>query len=151
MPTDAGFTPAAVGIFIIPERTPMNPTPSRLKLFSASLLPRDMRELCRARNLVYYGGAADEAWLITVDRIRRDYIDRVGLRQYLLDVLPGHIAMLPANQGVVVLHNGTTVTGPPRQKIVDFLLANFSTDDLPYRLDIRRNVTGQIENLSYSL
>lgn len=151
MPTDPGAHYGAVGIFITPERPRMNPTPARLKHFSAGMSPRDMRDLCRARNLVYFGGVADEVWLSMADRIRQGYIDRVGLRQYILDMLPSKIAWLPANQAAVVLPDGSTVTGRPQQKIVDFLLAHFADDDLPYRLDVRRNLTGQIEILTYSL
>jgi hypothetical protein len=110
-----------------------------------------MREVCRVRNLVYFGGLTDDAWLDTADRIRQNYINRVGLRQYLLDMLPAQVTMMPANQGVAGLPNGTTVRGPARQKIIDFLLAQFSADDLPYRLTIWGNRAGKVENLTYSL
>jgi hypothetical protein len=107
-----------------------------------------MREVCRVRNLVHFGGAADPAWLETADRIRRSYIDRVGLRKYILDMLPAHLGELPANQCTVRLPDGTTVTGSPRQRIIDFLLTHFSKDDLPYQLTVR-NGTGQ--KLTHSL
>jgi hypothetical protein len=153
MPPDAALVKAVSGgIFIfIPERPRMKSTPGRLKHFSAGLVPRDMRELCRVRNLVYYGGAADEAWLTTADRIRRDYISRVGLRQYLLEMLPSKIAVSQASQCAVVLADGTAVSGRPSQHVVDFLLEHFSEENLPYRLDIRRNLSGKIEHLTYSL
>lgn len=131
------------------DRLSMTAAPiSSVKRFSAAISSREMRQLCMARNLAYYGGVASTDWLATTDQVRRDYIDRVGLRQYLAEMLPARISQLPADQGVAYLPNGQAVAGGPAQRIIDFLA---ELTPLPYRLDVRRRHNGKIEELTFSL
>jgi len=145
----------SVGIFINPADRMLtranNPTPSRLKNFSATMSYDDIREFCRIRNRLCYGGIADASWLETADRIRLDYIERVGgLEAYLHIIVPTSIIKLPANHCTVAQLDSAPVTGPPRQSIKEFLLG-FPIENFPYELFVRRNITGRVETLRYSI
>jgi len=159
MPTDVlrQYSPSnAVGIFVKPaERMQLTrtntPTPSRLKNFTATMSYDDIREFCRIRNRLCYAGIADETWIETANRIRLDYINRVGgLRSYLQIMLPTSITKLPANQCTVHQLDSVPVSGSSRQTIRDFLLG-FPVENFPYELIVRRNITGQIDILTYSI
>ncbi len=121
-----------------------------MKRFSAELLAKDMREICRARNKIYYGGVATVSFLETVDKIRDDYINRTGLRKYILDMLPANVVRLPSAQCVAYKRDGSKITGTNKQEILEFLLVNFDRNDLPYKLDVHRVKTGQ-EKITLSL
>jgi hypothetical protein len=103
---------------------------------------QEVRNILKSKAHCLRAGFPLEHMIISVfDEIRGDYVKRVGLATYLSEML-GDLANSPIQNCALLDESGQPIeihlNGNGQQPVQRFVAQQFGREDLPFRVDIRR-------------
>lgn len=110
----------------------------RLRDVARHMTIRDIRLLCQAREALRGQDVATDDFLVTMAIVRRNYIEQVGLKRYISDML-GQYAGRPAINCTAYDAAGRSIVCNAEGKTILEFLMGFTPETLPYRLELQGN------------